>query len=78
MTGLVLQPVASLRATKVFNTKISLLTYTQEKHNIKINNLMSMTLYHLSFNLGFIKIIVYLRINLRSNFHPIIRILLHV
>ena len=51
MTGLVLQPVASLRAVKVFNTKISLLTYTQEKHNIKINNLMSMTLYHLSFNL---------------------------
>ena len=62
MTGLVLQPVASLRATEIFNMKICLLTYTQEKHNIKIIiNLMSMTLYHLSFNLGFIKIIVYLR-----------------
>ena len=38
MTGLMLQPVASLRATKTFNMKTCLLTYTQEKHNVKINN----------------------------------------
>ena len=35
----------------------------QEKHSIKINNLISMTLYHFYLSLGFIKIIAHLKIN---------------
>ena len=46
----------------------------QEKHSIKINNLISMTLYHFYLSLGFIKIIAHLKINWRSDFYPSLRI----
>lgn len=63
--GFVLGPVTSLRAAKTFDMKIMFIDlHTRKAQNKKliIINLMSVKIYHLFLNLGFVRIILHLRI----------------